>query len=83
MILVEVTGDVNESGAITSADIISLIGYVFKGGPGPEPCEAAGDVDCSGSVTSADAIYLVNHVFKGGAAPCEICEEHGLGWSCP
>jgi hypothetical protein len=70
---ITVTGDVNGSNTITSADIIYLVGYVFKGGPQPQPCIAAGDVNCSGTVTSADIIYLVGYVFKGGAAPCDAC----------
>jgi hypothetical protein len=68
---------VNESGAITAADVIVMVGYVFKGGPPPDPCAANGDVDCNGSVTAADIIYLVNHVFKGAKAPCDICNDPG------
>jgi hypothetical protein len=82
-ITVAVTGDVNESGTLTSADIISLVNFVFKSGPSPMPCEAAGDVNCSGTINSADIIYLVNHVFKSGPIPCDICAAAGLGWSCP
>jgi photosystem II stability/assembly factor-like uncharacterized protein len=67
------TGDVNIDGVITSADIISLVNFVFKGGLAPKPCMAAGDANCSGAVTSADIIYMVNHVFKGSAAPCDGC----------
>jgi hypothetical protein len=52
-----------------------MVGYVFKGGAPPEPCEANGDVNCSGTVTAADIIYLVNHVFKGQPAPCDICNS--------
>jgi hypothetical protein len=70
---IEMTGDVNLNAAITSADIIDLAGYVFKGGGEPEPCATAGDVNCDDDVTSADIIYLVNHVFKGGPAPCDQC----------
>ena len=70
---VALSGDVNLTGAITSADIIYLVGFVFKGGAAPLPCEASGDVNCSGAVTSADIIYLVGHVFKGGPVPCDAC----------
>lgn len=77
------TGDLNLSGTYTSADVILLVNYVFKGGSAPPPCPAAGDVNCSGNVTSADIIILVNHVFKGGPAPCNVCTFPGLGWSCP
>ncbi len=80
---IAMTGDVNMSGNLTSADIIGLVNYVFKGGLPPLPCEAAGDVNCSHSVTSADIISLVNHVFKGGPVPCDVCLAFGLGWGCP
>jgi hypothetical protein len=67
------TGDVDVSGTITSADIIVLVNYVFKGGATPQPIEEAGDCDCSSAVTSADVIRLVNFVFKGGIPPCDVC----------
>jgi cysteine-rich repeat protein len=76
------TGDVNVSGTITSADIIGLVNFVFKGGATPQPCEGAGDVNCSGTVTSADIIGLVNFVFKGGAPPCDVCALVPGTWSC-
>lgn len=62
-------GDVDESGAITSADIVRLVNYVFKSGPPPLPVWEAGDVDLSGTLTAGDIIFLVNFVFKGGPAP--------------
>ncbi len=80
---IAVSGDVNVSGSISSADIIYLVNFVFKGGPAPLPCEANGDVNCSGSNTSADIIHLVNFVFKGGPAPCDICTLIPGTWSCP
>jgi len=83
LITVALTGDINLSGTYTSADVILLVNYVFKGGAAPVPCAANGDINCSGSVTSADIIVLVNHVFKGGPRPCNICTATGLGWSCP
>jgi hypothetical protein len=70
---IAMTGDVNESGAVNSADIIFLVNYVFKGGGDPQPIVLAGNVDCTGAVTSADIIYLVNFVFKSGASPCDAC----------
>lgn len=80
---IALSGDVNLSTTITSADIIALVNYVFKGGAAPLPCAANGDVNCSGGVTSADIIALVNFVFKGGAAPCNICTIIPSLWSCP
>jgi len=66
------SGDVDASGAITSADIVYLINHVFKSGPAPtEPNN--GDVDGSCVVSADDVIYLVDYVFKGGAAPEAGC----------
>ena len=48
---VALTGDVNLSESLTSADIIYLVNFVFKSQAAPLPCEAAGDVNCSGGVT--------------------------------
>jgi hypothetical protein len=70
---VAMTGDVNLSSSLTSADIIYLVNFVFKGQADPLPCEASGDVNCSRSVTSADIIYMVNHVFKGQPPPLDVC----------
>ena len=67
------TGDANLDGNLTSADIIYLVNYVFKGGPQPLPITEAGDVNFDQVVTSADVIYMVNHVFKGGEAPLDAC----------
>jgi hypothetical protein len=67
------TGDVNVDNVLTSADIISVVNYVFKGGDPPQPIELAGDVNCDASVNSSDIILLVNHVFKGGPVPCDAC----------
>jgi len=64
-----VAGDVNANGSITSADIIYMVTYVFKGGPAPV-VPNHGDVNCDGNDTSADIIYLVGFVFKGGSPPC-------------
>jgi len=70
---VDLSGDLNQSGTITAADIIYAVNFVFKGGAAPLPITQAGDVDCSGAVTSADIIVLVQFVFKGGAVPCDVC----------
>lgn len=71
--VIETSGDVNVSGAVSSADIIYCVGYVFKSGPEPLPHVSNGDVNCDGQITAGDIIYLVGHVFKGGFGPCDIC----------
>jgi hypothetical protein len=80
---VAMTGDVNGNGSLTSADVIALVNYVFKGGAEPQPCAIVGDVNCSSSITSADIIYMVNYVFKSGAAPCDACTTWPGTWECP
>lgn len=80
---IQLHGDVNTSGTVSSADIIYLVNHVFKGGPAPLPCVAAGDANCSGAIGSADVIFLVNCVFKGGDPPCDICGLVPGTWTCP
>ena len=81
---VRMTGDLNFTQSLTSADIIAMVGLVFKGAPPPEPCWAAADFNCSGDVTSSDIISIVNHVFKGGNGPCNVCKIVPLLWDdCP
>jgi hypothetical protein len=67
-------GDVDQSGTRTSADVVAIVNYVFKSGPGPKPQCVAGDTTGDCVVTSADIIYLVNYVFKTGPAPLNNCE---------
>ena len=81
--MVTMTGDVDLTEQITSADVIGMVNYVFKGGLEPQPCVAAGDINCSGDVTSADIIWLVAYVFKGQEPPCDICTMIPDPWSCP
>ena len=78
-----ITGDVNLSGTVTSADIIPLVEFVFKSGPPPLPCQAAGDANCSGTVNAVDIISIVNYIFKAGAPPCDVCGIIPGRWSCP
>ena len=81
--IVEMTGDVNLSGTITTADILYLVAYVFIRGLEPLPCSGAGDVNCSGVCTTSDIIFLVKHVFKSGPLPCDIClSEFALVQNC-
>ncbi len=61
-------GDANGDNILNIADAVYLIGYIFGGGPAPEPVDA-GDADCTGSVNVADAVFMVNYVFSGGPPP--------------
>lgn len=61
-------GDFNRDGKISVTDVITLINYLFKGGPPSNP-PYIGDANCDGSVTVSDAVYLINYLFKGGPPP--------------
>ncbi|PKK82522.1 MAG: hypothetical protein CVT49_13290 [candidate division Zixibacteria bacterium HGW-Zixibacteria-1] len=65
-----VCGDANGDGNINILDATFLIGYLYKGGPAPDPTIAA-DANGSGSINILDVTYLINYLYKGGAAP--IC----------
>lgn len=67
-----ICGDSDHNGLVTISDVVHLIGYIFAGGPAPNPL-ASGDADCNGLVTISDAVYLINFIFAGGAAPCATC----------
>ena len=62
-------GDANSDGSLNIGDAVSLINYVFKGGPAPDPLDAA-DVNCDGFTNVGDAVYMVIYVFGGGPEPC-------------
>ena len=64
-----INGDANGDGDVNVGDAVYLIGYIFKGGPAPEP-EASADANCDGTVNIADAVYIISYVFKDGPAPC-------------
>jgi len=67
-----VCGDANGSGAVDIDDAVHLIGYIFAGGPAPEPYES-GDSDCSGAIDIDDVVYLISYIFAGGPVPCDGC----------
>jgi phosphatidylethanolamine-binding protein (PEBP) family uncharacterized protein len=71
-------GDVNADGPITSSDIVFLVNYVFKSGPGPRPVAEAGDVNASGIINATDIIHLVNFVFKSGPPPKCAGDEYTI-----
>ncbi len=62
-----IRGDANSDGAVDLADAISILQYLFAGGPGP--CLAAQDTNGSGGIDIADAIFLLEYLFVNGAVP--------------
>ncbi len=63
-----IPGDADGSGAVSIADAVFLINYIFAAGPAPVPIDA-GDADCSGAISIADAVFLITYIFAGGPAP--------------
>lgn len=68
-------GDANNDGAISAADVVYLINYLFIGGPEPVPLWIIGDVNCDVNVSAADVVYLINYLFINGPEPCDLCEK--------
>ena len=58
-------GDVDGSGAVTSADIIFAVNYLFKAGVAPESPVLV-DVSRNCRATVSDVITMVNYVFRNG-----------------
>lgn len=79
---VEVAGDANDDGIVSSSDIIYMVNHVFKSGPEPLPCPATGDATADGVLTSADVIWLVNYTFKSGIPPLDVCALVPDTWPC-
>jgi len=61
-------GDPNGDRIVNSSDVVYLINFLFKAGPGPNVFEA-GDSNGDGVINSADVVYLINYLFKEGPAP--------------
>lgn len=61
-------GDVVLDGVVNLGDVIYLINYLYRGGPGPLP-EWVGDVTSDGVTNVGDVVYLVNYLFRGGPPP--------------
>jgi hypothetical protein len=67
-------GDANYDGAITIADAVYLINYIFLGGDPPDPY-LLGDANCDGMVKLVDVIYIINYIFRSGPAPCQSFDD--------
>ncbi len=65
-------GDADGSDAVSIADAVYLINYIFNGGPAPIP-EAAADANCDAAVSIADGVYIITYIFESGPAPCSAC----------
>jgi hypothetical protein len=63
-------GDANGDEQVNVSDAVSIINYVFVGGPAPDPLES-GDVNCDDVVNVSDAVWIINYIFVGGNVPCD------------
>jgi parallel beta-helix repeat protein len=61
-------GDANGDGIIDLGDLVYLIGYLYKGGPVPDPVWV-GDCNCDEIVNLGDVVYLISYLYKGGPPP--------------
>ena len=62
------SGDANGDWGVDVGDVVYLINYLYKSGPGPEPL-GSGDATCDGIIDVGDVVYLINYLFKGGPGP--------------
>jgi hypothetical protein len=63
-------GDWDWSNDISVADVVQMINYEFKFGPGPEPAYLVGDCNCDHFIGVDDIVVLINYIFKFGDKPC-------------
>ncbi len=63
-----IRGDADGSMRLDITDAITILYYLFLGGPKPMPLDAA-DVDDNGRVEITDPIGLLDYMFLGGEAP--------------
>jgi hypothetical protein len=61
-------GDVTADGVINLGDLVYLIGYLYRGGPAPNPLWLS-DVTCNGIVDLGDVVFLISYLYKGGTTP--------------
>ncbi|MGA1487494.1 MAG: PKD domain-containing protein [Planctomycetota bacterium] len=61
-------GDFDMGGGLQLNDAVSILAFLFTGGPAPS-CADAADLDDNGLLTISDPIYLLSFLFAGGPAP--------------
>jgi immune inhibitor A len=65
-------GDVNDDGLVNVGDVVTLINYIFREGPAPDPL-SIGDVNNDCLCNVGDAVYLINFIFREGSPPIFGC----------
>jgi hypothetical protein len=59
-----ISGDANSDGTVDIADVVYLIGYLYRGGLPPSP-NSLGDFNQDGEVNIADLVALINYLYRG------------------
>jgi hypothetical protein len=67
-----VGGDVDFTRNVNVADIMWLVGIVFKS-TAPPIIANLGDANCDFKLSGADIIHLVSYLYRGGVPPCDPC----------
>jgi hypothetical protein len=62
-------GDMDFDGQLDISDLTVLIGYMYLGGPPPEPVAASGNFDCEGAIDIADLTLFIGYLYLSGD-PC-------------
>jgi hypothetical protein len=63
-----IRGDANSDGAVDISDPISVLSFLYLGGP-PPACRDAADGDDSGVLDLSDPVYVLSKLFLGGPPP--------------
>jgi len=61
-------GDANGNRFLSIADVIRLLGHLFRGAPAPY-CMELGDANADGTLNLADAVFLLQYLFGSGPPP--------------
>lgn len=64
----ELPGDYNLDEYCNIADVVGIIGLIFKGGAFPS-CQTCADANGDGAIGVGDAVCLINYIFKSGPPP--------------
>ncbi len=70
-------GTVNPDGVVDISDAVSILSYLFVGGPFPPNLDRL-DVNDAGGVDVADAVYLLSYLFVRGPKPPEPFDAPGF-----
>jgi hypothetical protein len=68
-------GDADYNGIYNVSDAVYLIGFIFGGGPPPQPVMLGGDFDCNSIVNVSDVVSIIGYIFGGGPGCQCTCND--------